>query len=89
MDDFANRYLFLINPSFVKVAMNEHDEVIGTVIGMSDISKGIQKSKGYLFPFGIFHILRAGKRSSQLNLLLGAVDPRYQGRGLEVMRALK
>jgi GNAT superfamily N-acetyltransferase len=89
MDDFANRYLFLINPSFVKVAMNEHDEVIGTVIGMSDISKGIQKSKGYLFPFGIFHILRAGKRSNQLNLLLGAVDPRYQGRGLEVMMGIE
>lgn len=85
MDDFANRYLFLINPRFIQIMMNENNEVVGTIIGMSDISKGIQKSKGYLFPFGFIHILTAGRKSKQLNLLLGAVDPRYQGRGMEVM----
>jgi GNAT superfamily N-acetyltransferase len=89
MDDFANRYIFFINPRFVKVAKNENNEVIGTIIAMSDISKGIQKSKGYVLPFGIFHILASGKKSNQLNLLLGAVDPRYQGRGLEVIMGIK
>jgi len=34
MDEFANRYLFLINPRFVKVALNEEKEVIGTIVGM-------------------------------------------------------
>ena len=48
MDDFANRYLFIINPKFVKVFVNENNEVISFVIAMSDISRGIQKSKGYL-----------------------------------------
>lgn len=89
MDEFANRYLFLLNPRFVKVALNEEKEVIGTIVGMSDISRGIQKSKGHLFPFGMYHILRAGKKSNQLNLLLGAVDPRYQGRGIDVLMGIK
>jgi len=89
MDEFANRYLFLINPRFVKVALNEEKEVIGTIVGMSDISRGIQKSKGHLFPFGLYHILRAGEKSNQLNLLLGAVDPRYQGRGIDVLMGIK
>jgi len=89
MDDFANRYLYLINPNFIKVAMNPEGEVIGTVIAMSDLGKGIQKAKGRLFPFGLFHILTAGKKSNQLNLMLGAVDPRYQGRGLEVLMGTK
>jgi hypothetical protein len=85
MDDFANRYLFLINPNFIQIMVNENNEVVGTIIGMSDISKGIQKSKGYLLPFGFIPILTAGSKSKQLNLMLGAVDPRYQGRGMEIL----
>ena len=89
MDDFANRFLFLINPKFVKLMINEKDEVVSFVIGMSDISRGIQKSRGWLFPFGFVHIFRAGKKSQQLNLLLGAVDPAYQGRGLDVIMGIR
>ncbi|MCF8358747.1 MAG: hypothetical protein K9H26_08325 [Prolixibacteraceae bacterium] len=89
MDDFANRYLFLINPAFIKAVINEKDEIIGCAIGMSDIGRGIQKSKGYLLPFGFIPILMAGKKSPQLNLLLGAVDPRYQGRGVTVLMGIK
>ena len=89
MDDFANRYLFLINPRFVKVVVNENNEVISFVVGMSDISKGLQKCKGYLIPFGILQVLSSARKSKQLNLLLGGIDPRYQGRGLDVMMGIK
>ncbi|NCB08634.1 MAG: hypothetical protein EOM73_10760 [Bacteroidia bacterium] len=89
MDDFANRFLFLINPKFVKLMINEKDEVVSFVIGMSDIGRGIQKSRGRLFPFGFVHIFKAGKKSQQLNLLLGAVDPVYQGRGLDVIMGIR
>ncbi|MCE1199682.1 MAG: hypothetical protein LWW85_11985, partial [Marinilabiliales bacterium] len=78
MDDFANKYLFLINPRFVKLIVNEQDEIIALFVAMADISEGIKKSKGYLFPFGIFHILMAARKTKQINLLLGAIDPRYQ-----------
>lgn len=89
MDHFANRYLYLINPRFIKVAVDVSGQVIGTIIGMSDIGHGIQKARGRLFPFGWYHILTAGTRSKQLNLLLGAVDPKYQGRGLDVFMGIK
>lgn len=89
MDNFANRYLYLINPRFIKLVVDENNEVLAFVIGMSDISKGIQKAKGKLLPFGIFHILRAGKRSKQLNLMLGAIRPDYQGKGLDVFMGIK
>lgn len=89
MDDFANRYLYLINPHFIKIILNENKQVLSCLIAMSDISKGIQKSKGYILPFGLFHIFSAGKKSKQLNLLLGAVEPKFQGRGLDVMMGIK
>ena len=89
MDDFANRYLFLINPRFIKIVVNEQNEVVAFIIGMSHIGEGIQKSKGYLFPFGIFRIFAAARKSKQLNLLLGAIDPVDRGKGLDVLMGVK
>lgn len=89
MDDFANRYLFLINPRFIKIVVNESSEVVAFVIGMSHIGEGIQKAKGYLFPFGIFKIFAAARKSPQLNLLLGGIDPEYRGKGLDVLMGVK
>ena len=82
MDDFANRYLLIMDPRLIKAIVNERREPVAFVIGMPDISKGIKKSKGYILPIGILHILVAGRRTRQLNLLLGAVHPEYQNRGL-------
>jgi ribosomal protein S18 acetylase RimI-like enzyme len=56
---------------------------------MPDISKGIQKSKGYLFPFGIFSILRSGKKSHRIVAMLGAVEEQHRGKGLDVMMLVK
>jgi len=85
MDDFANRYLLIMDPRLIKVVVNERNETIAFVIGMPDISKGIKKSRGYILPIGILHILMAGRRTNQLNLLLGAIHPDYQNRGLDTI----
>jgi len=89
MDDFANRYLFLINPRFIKIIVNEKDEVVSFFIGMSHIGDGIKKANGKLFPFGIFRIFAAARKSKQLNLLLGGIDPEYRGKGLDVIMGVK
>jgi ribosomal protein S18 acetylase RimI-like enzyme len=85
MDDFANRYLLIMDARYIKVVVNERNEAVAFVIGMPDISKGIKRSRGYLLPLGILWILLAGKRSRQLNLLLGAIHPAYQNRGLDTI----
>ena len=89
MDDFANRYLYLINPRFIKIFVDKNDRVVSFLVAMSDISEGIKKSKGYLLPWGFIPILTAGRKSKQLNLLLGGIDPEFQGRGLDVMMGIK
>lgn len=89
MDDFANRYLFLINPRFIKIVINPQNEVVAFVIGMSHIGDGIRKAKGRLFPFGIFRIFASARKSKQLNLLLGGIDPAYRGKGLDVLMGVR
>lgn len=89
MDNFANRYLFLINPRFIKLIINDKKEVVAFVVGMSHIGDGIIAAKGKLFPFGVFRILASARKSKQLNLLLGGIDPAYRGIGLDVIMGVK
>jgi len=74
-----------MDPHYIKAVINDRDEAVAFIIGMPDISKGIKQARGYLFPFGIIKILLSGKRSRQLNLMLGAVHPGYQNRGLDTI----
>ena len=88
MDDLAKRYLPVLNPHFVK-GVTKDGELVAFVIGMPDMSAGIQKARGRLFPFGFLKILRAAKKTKQLDLLLGAVKDQCQGMGLDVMMGVK
>jgi len=85
MDDFANRYLLIMDPRLIKAVVNEQNEPVAFIIAMPDISRGIKESRGYILPIGILHILIAGRRTRQLNLLLGAVHPDYQNRGVDTI----
>ncbi len=84
MESLAKKYLPILNPRFLKV-VTEEDEIVAFIIGMPDVTEGIQKARGRLLPFGLFHILRAGRRTSQLDLLLGAIKEKHRGRGLDVL----
>lgn len=85
MRKFAAQYLPILDPAFVKVIVEKTNEVIAFVVSMPDMSRGIQKAKGRLFPFGFIHILNSAKKTKQLDLLLGAVKPKYRGKGLTAL----
>jgi ribosomal protein S18 acetylase RimI-like enzyme len=87
MDDFAKRYLPILDPRFIKVIIDTNSKVVAYVIGMPNISDGIRKAKGRLFPFGFIKILRSMKKSNQLDLLLGAVKDDLRNIGLDTMMA--
>jgi len=84
MIDLAKRYLPVLDPRFVKVITKDGDTV-AFIVGIPDMTAGIKKARGKLLPFGFLKILRAAKKSKQLDLLLGAVKESYRGRGLDVL----
>jgi predicted GNAT family acetyltransferase len=88
MEDLAKRYLPVLDPRFVK-AVKKDDEVVAFIVGMPDITEGIRKARGHLLPFGFLKILRAAKKTKQLDLLLGAIKEEYRGRGLDVLMGVK
>jgi hypothetical protein len=84
MDDLAKRYMPILDPRFIKVVTKD-GEPAAFIVGIPDMTAGIQKARGRLLPFGFIHILRAAKKTKQLDLLLGAVKEKYRGMGLDVL----
>lgn len=89
MKEFATRYLPILDPRFIKIVVNENNNVVAFILGMPDISEGIKKCKGYLFPFGIIQIFRSQKRTHQLNLLLGGIQEHYRNKGIDTIMGVK
>ncbi|HEK85527.1 MAG TPA: hypothetical protein ENO29_04115 [Candidatus Aminicenantes bacterium] len=87
MDALAKKYLPVLDPRFVKGVLKD-GQVVAFIVGIPDLTAGIKKARGRLFPFGIFHILRASKKTKQLDLLLGAIKKEYRGQGLDALMGM-
>jgi predicted GNAT family acetyltransferase/GNAT superfamily N-acetyltransferase len=88
MDDLAKRYMPILDPRFIKCVQKD-GEIVSFIVALPDMTAGVQKARGRLLPFGLFYILRAAKKTKQLDLLLGAVKEKYRGMGLDVMMGVK
>lgn len=88
MKELANRYLPVIDPRFLKVVFI-NNQMAGFILGLPNFTPGFQKANGRLFPLGFYHILKSMKTTKQVDLMLGAVEPEYRGRGIEVALAIK
>jgi hypothetical protein len=84
MEELARRYWTILDQRFIKVVLKD-GEVVAFIIGIPDMTVGIQRARGHILPFGIFKILRAAKKTKQLDLLLGAVKEPYRGMGIDVL----
>lgn len=89
MEEFANRYILLLDPQFIKVVVKNNGDLLSFIVGLPDISQGIIDSKGKILPFGIFKIIAARNKAKQLNLLLGGIKKEYRGQGLDVFMGIK
>ncbi|MDR2887661.1 MAG: hypothetical protein LBV26_06655 [Bacteroidales bacterium] len=86
--EFANRYLPVLDPKFVKIVM-AGGRIVAFAIGIPDLSEGIRAVRGRLFPLGFLKVMRASKRSKKLLMMLGGVCPEYRGKGLDVLMGVK
>lgn len=85
MQAYARRYLPILDPRFVKVVLDAEGKLAAFVVSMPEISAGIRKARGRIMPFGWYHILKAGKKTTLLTLLLGGIADRHRGKGLDAI----
>ncbi len=85
IDLFTKQYIGYVKPEFVTVVLNDKDEVVAFGITMPSLSKGVQKAKGRIFPFGWWHILKAIKNNDLVDMYLIAIRPDMQNKGLNAI----
>ncbi len=85
MDAYTKQYFSFINPDYVRFALDAEGKMAGFALAMPSLAKALQKSGGRILPFGFIPLLKALKKSDALDLLLIAVRPDMQGKGVNAI----
>ena len=72
--------LVIADPKLIKVITHE-DQVVGFLFGFHDVSTGLQRARGRLFPLGLLHILWDIRRTQWVAFNGAGILPEFQGRG--------
>lgn len=86
IEHYINIYLGVLRLDDVTLIVDSDERLVALGISMPSMSKALQKSRGRLFPFGWYHLLRAiNGHSDVVDLLLVAVKPEYQSKGVNAL----
>ncbi len=79
---YSGKFAPLVNPKLACFVLDENDEMVALGVGAPSIASALQKSRGRYFPLGWVHLLKSFLKNDTIDLLLIAVDPKYQGMGV-------
>ena len=83
IDHYISMYLPVLRLENVSLIVDADNALIGVGIAMPSMSKALQRSRGKLFPFGWYHLLKGLKgKNDVVDLLLVAIKPEYQSKGV-------
>ena len=88
IDGYVKNYLPLVDLRMVTLVEDcGTNEVVAVGISMPSIVRALQKANGRLLPFGWFHLLKSlkWKHEDGVELLLVAVKPEYQNKGVNAL----
>lgn len=86
IDSYVDQYLGIIRLDCVSLIVDENDGIVAVGISMPSLSKALIKSRGKLLPTGWLPLLKALKgKSDVVDLLLVAVKPEYQSKGVNAL----
>ena len=87
VDNFLRKYVALIDTRMIPIIENDKGEIVGAAVTMGSLCEALKKSKGRLWPFGWYHLLKSLflKREKNAEMLLIAIRPDYQGLGVNAM----
>ena len=88
IDQYVKMYLPIVDLRMVTLITDKEGMLVGVGLSMPSLSEALQKAKGKLFPFGWYFLLKAlflNRRAEMLDLLLVAVKPEYQNKGVNAL----
>ena len=88
IQQYIKMFLPILDLRMVTLVTDAEDKIVAVGISMPSLSKALQKGKGRLLPFGWYHLLKLiylKKYPKVLDLLLVAVKPEYQNKGVNAL----
>lgn len=88
IDQYVKMYIPIVDLRMITLIVDENKKLVAVGLSMPSLSEALQKAKGKLLPFGWYHLLKAlffKKRAKMLDLLLVAVKPEYQNKGVNAL----
>jgi GNAT superfamily N-acetyltransferase len=88
IEQYIKMYLPIVDLRMVTLITDQEDKLVAVGISMPSLSEALQKAHGKLMPFGWFYLLKAlfmKHRAKMLDLLLVAVKPEYQNKGVNAL----
>lgn len=83
---YINIYLPLLPLDHISLVVDQDEQLVGVGISIPSIAKALIKTRGRYFPFGWVSLLRAIKGHTEcVDLMLIAVKPEYQSKGLNAL----
>jgi hypothetical protein len=87
---FIKKYFGFIDKDLVQVVVTDKNELVAFMLAMPSLTKAFQKANGHLFPFGVFHILRALKKQNDvLDFYLAGIKKKYRGLGIDLLMVVE
>ena len=87
IEQYVREYMPFLDMRLVTTVEDTDGRIVAMGVGMPSLSRAIQKAHARLFPFGWIHLAKAlyFKHADIVDLLLVAVLPEYQNKGVNAM----
>lgn len=79
---YYKKYMPLVNKDYISLISDRKDQLVGFGLTIPSYTKALQKANGSFYPFGFYHLWQASRSNDRAEMLLIAIDPEYQQKGL-------
>lgn len=84
---YIKMYIPIVDLRMITLITKDDGTLVGVGLSMPSLARALQKAHGRLLPFGWFHLLKSLfiRHANVLELLLVAVKPEYQNKGVNAL----
>ncbi|MFZ2897878.1 MAG: hypothetical protein WA004_04605 [Saprospiraceae bacterium] len=82
---YINNMIPMMKPEYLRLLKHDQEGIIGFGFVVPSYQKAMLRAKGYLFPFGLLHIMWEKKFHRMADLLLIGVEEKWRNKGLNAI----
>lgn len=79
---YYKKYMPLVKKDYISLISDGEDQLVGFGLTIPSYTKALQKANGSFYPFGFYHLWQASRSNDRAEMLLIAIHPHYQQKGL-------